>query len=248
MLNAAARGHVEVVTRDAPLDVRHARRELVALALVQRAHERDELGVARGRGRGALRVRRGAVAIDRAERHRFAAREPGLGREHVVHHVAVAQRARAAAVVRGHAAERRLRGRRYVDRIPEPVRLEARIELVEHDAGLDPGRARVDVELEQIAQVLARVEHERGADGLAALRRARAARQERYAGLGRDLQRAAAASADARHDDAERLDLVDRRVGRVAAAVVGAEQHVAFDLAAEPRLQGREVSGWHFLG
>ena len=128
------------------------------------------------------------------------------------------------------------------------MRLQARIELVEHEAGLDPGGLRLDVELEQLAQVLARVEHERGADGLAALRRARAAGQQRHPGLGRDLERALRVGRGPRHDDAERLDLVNRRVGRIAAAVVGAEQHVAFDLAAEPRLQGGEVRCWHFLG
>ncbi len=237
----AARDHVEVVAGDAPLDVRHARRDLVALALVDRSHDRGEPVVSGTRGGGRLRVGGRAVVGHVAERHGLAAREPRLGREHVVHHVAVAQRASAAAVVGGHAAERRLRRRRHVDGVPEPVRLQACIEVIEHEAGLDPGRARVDVDLEHISQVLARVEHERRADGLPALRRARAARQNRDLRLGRDLERAHGVSRGPRHDDAEWLDLVNRRVGRVAAAVVGAEQHVAFDLAAEPRLQGGEV-------
>ena len=46
----------------------------------------------------------------------------GVDREHVVHHVAVGDRARAAGVVAGHAAERRLRAGGHVDRKPQAVR------------------------------------------------------------------------------------------------------------------------------
>ena len=46
-------------------------------------------------------------------------------------------RARAAGVVAGHAADRRLRAGRDVDRKPEAVRLQLRVQRVEHDAGLD---------------------------------------------------------------------------------------------------------------
>ena len=35
--------------------------------------------------------------------------------------------------------------------------------------------------------------------------------------------------------DADRLDLVDRGIGRVAAAAGGVEQHLAVDLLAQPR-------------
>ena len=64
----------------------------------------------------------------------------------VVHHVAVGDRARSARVVAGHAAQRRLRRRADVDRKPQAVRLQPRIERVEDDAGLDGDRSRVAVE------------------------------------------------------------------------------------------------------
>ena len=74
------------------------------------------------------------------------------------------------------------------------------------------------VDLEQPVHVLAGVDDERGADGLAALRRAGAARQDRHAGGDGDLGRPNGLVGRARDDDAERLDLVDRGVRRVTAA------------------------------
>jgi hypothetical protein len=149
---ARVRGHVEVIACDTALDLRHARVDLVLLARIEPAHGRDELGVARravGSGRAAARaVRRAAVRADLAEAQRLAGRQPNVGREHVVDHVPVAQRAGSAAVVAGHPAERRLCGRRDIDREPQPVELQRRVQLIEHDAGLDPHRAPLDVEIE----------------------------------------------------------------------------------------------------
>ncbi len=58
----AARRHVEVVAGDAPLQLRHARLDLVALARVQRAHLRDELAMALARGGALARARRAVRA------------------------------------------------------------------------------------------------------------------------------------------------------------------------------------------
>ena len=130
-----------------------------------------------------------------------------------------------------------------------PSGFKRRVQLVEHDAGLDPGGAALGVDLEHAVQVLAGVDDERGADRLAALRRAGAARQDRHAGVRRRPRRAqTASSARARHDDAERLDLVDRRIGRVAAAAPGVEQHFARELAAEACLEGVERRSGHAAG
>ena len=41
----------------------------------------------------------------------------------------------------------------------------------------------------------------------------------------------------ARHDDADRLDLIDRRIGAVAPAREAIEQHFAVDLPAQLRLE-----------
>ena len=76
---------------------------------------------------------------------------------------------------------------------------------------------------------------QRAADRLAALRGAAAARQHRHALLARDRERRLDVVRVARHDDADRLDLVDRRVGAVAAAREGVEQHLALLRAPQSR-------------
>src|SRR5208337_4694606 len=62
---------------------------------------------------------------------------------------------------------------------------------------------------------------------------AAAARQHGDTFLARDRQRGGDVADFLRHDHAERLDLIDRRVGGVAAAVGSAEQHLAADFASE---------------
>ena len=82
-------------------------------------------------------------------------------------------------------------------------------------------------------QVLGEVDHQRAADGLPRLRRAAPARKESYALLAGDLQRRAHVVLRARDHHADRLDLVHRGVGGVAAAREAVEQHLALDVAAQ---------------
>ena len=63
-------------------------------------------------------------SIARAEVELGAVGEQRIDAAHVVHHVAVAYRARAAGVVSGHAAQRRLRAGGNIHRKPQAVRLE----------------------------------------------------------------------------------------------------------------------------
>jgi hypothetical protein len=112
------------------------------------------------------------------------------------------------------------------------VRPQRRVELVEDDAGLDGCRHRVAIEIDQSSQVLAVVDDERRADRLAALRAAGAARKNRNAKLAADRHCRGDVVVARGNEHADRLDLIDRRVGRVAAARSGIEQHAAFDRAA----------------
>jgi hypothetical protein len=79
------------------------------------------------------------------------------------------------------------------------------------------------VYLDQVVHMLAQVDDERRADSLSALRRAGAPRQDRHAGLRSELGRTNGFVGRARHDDAERGDLVDRGVSRVTATTAGVE-------------------------
>ena len=89
------------------------------------------------------------------------------------------------------------------------------------------------IDVQDAAQVLRAVDHQRAVHRLAALAGAAAARQHGNAFLARDRQRGGDVADLLRHDHADRLDLVDRGIGGVAAAVGAAEQHLAADLARE---------------
>ena len=116
---------VEVVAGDAAHHLRPAALDLGRVLQRQAAHEGRDAGGA------AAQLR------DRPEVEQLAARQPRARAEHVVHHVAVGDRARAAGVVARHAAQRGLRAGRHVDREPQAVRLQLRVQVVEHQAGLD---------------------------------------------------------------------------------------------------------------
>ena len=150
-----------------------------------------------------------------------------------MHHVAVGDRARAAGVVAGHAAERRLRAGRDVDRIPEAVRLQLRVEVVEHEARLDRRPCVASAS--------------KSSDACAGACCCRSPAPRRWSGRTGWCRRRAAAPAPSgrarcrarrRRRRSSRgtntptgIDLVDRGVGRVAAARGGVEQHLALDLA-----------------
>jgi hypothetical protein len=217
--------HVDVVALHAAQDLRPPRRDLVGLA----AHDRVQL-----RRERAVADRAGRDLVARAEAELGAVGEARVDRGHVVHHVAVADRARAARVVARHAADGGLRRGRHVHRKPEPVRAQERIQPVEHDAGLHRDRRARRIELDHLVQVLRMIDDQRRADRLTALRGAGAARQDRHARLERDLHRADRGGLGPGNHHADRLDLVDRRVGGVPPATRAVEQNLALDLALQP--------------
>jgi len=124
-----------------------------------------------------------------------------------------------------------------VDRVPQAVRPEPRVQGVEHDARLHRDLGAVLVEADDLAQVLRHVEDQRLAHRLAALRGAGAARQDRRAGVARDVERGREVGLVARDDDADRLDLVDGGVGGVEHAVVPPEADVRLRRGAKRRRQ-----------
>ena len=81
--------------------------------------------------------------------------------------------------------------------------------------------------------MLAEIQDQRAPDRLAGLRDATPARQDGHALLARNRQRRAHVVVGARDDHAERLDLVVRGVGGVAATAERVEQHLALQLAAQ---------------
>ena len=90
--------------------------------------------------------------------------------------------------------------------------------MVEHDAGFDLDRHRLEVQIEHGAQMLAGIDHQRSAGGLPALRAAATARQQRYFQVTGDRHRGDDIGRAARHENAHWHDLVDRRIGGIAPA------------------------------
>ena len=111
--------------------------------------------------------------------------------------------------------------------------LQLPVEVVEHDSGFDHASAVFSVERDDAVEMLGEVDDDAVIDGLAALRRAAAARGDFAAGIARDRKRPQRLVDAARDHDAGRHDLVERGVGGVAAAVEGIEKDAARDLARE---------------
>jgi hypothetical protein len=91
-------------------------------------------------------------------------------------------------------------------------------------------------------QVPGEVDDDAVIDGLAALRSAAAARRDDAARVTANRQRPQRLVHGSRHHHARRNDLVERGVGRVAAAAERVEQDLACDLSGQTRDQGAVFS------
>ena len=194
------------------------------------------------------------LLVHRPEAPALAAGRQRIDGEHVVHHVPVGDRARAARVVARHAADRRLRAGRDIDGKPQAVLAQLRIQRIEHHAGLHDRLGWRKVDLQHAVEILGVVDDERFAHRLAALRAAGAARQDRDAFLHRDGDRRARRLFAAGHNDADRLQLVDRGVGGIASAAGRVEHDLGVELLAQargetgvagPRKPDRDQGGVH---
>ena len=236
---ASRHQRIDVVAADAALNLGKTRRDLIGLTRAEREQ------IARQRLERRQRRQVGQVRRDRAEVRLAAIGQDRIDREDVLAGVAVAQRAPAARVVRGHPADGGARSGRDIDREPQTVRPQRAIEIVEHDARLDLAAASFDIEIENAGEMLRAVDHQRGVDGLPGLRRAAAARQHGDALLARQRNRALRFVDRARRHHAERHDLVVRGIGGVAAAREAVEMHLSRDLGLEPPLQPRQQAFRH---
>ena len=214
------RQYVDVVAADAPKLGGKARGNLLGFRGAQRAQPLDQIGDAT-RHMGADIVGQHAELVLRA------IRQDRIDRAHVVGHQPVADRLRPAGVVARHAADRAARVRRGIDREEQPMLAQRRIEMTQHEAGFHQRGARLRIDIQDAAQVLRAVDHQRAVHRLAALAGAAAAGQHRDTLLARDRHGCGDIADLRRYDHTDGFDLVDRRVGGVAAAIGAAEQHLA---------------------
>ncbi len=241
---AALGGHqrVKIIAAHAPLHLGKARGDLVRFARAERQQVREQLPF-----RCVARLR--LTGGDGPEADIRAVRENGVDRKHIVARRAEAQRAPAAGIVRSHAADGGAARRGDIDREPKPVRLQAPVQIVEHDARLDDGATVFHIELRDAVQMFRRVDDQPGIDGLAALGRAPAARRDRHALFARDAERRNRPFHGARNRDSSGQDLVHGRIGRIAPAVESAGQNIAIAFPFQAALQHRHCCyhSWNSL-
>ena len=118
---------------------------------------------------------------------------------------------------------------------------EKRVQLIENEARIHRHGSRLGIERPDLAQVLACIDHHSLADGLTALGRPGAARQQRHIVLGGDLDGSEHILPGSRDDHAKGLDLVDRGVRAVTAAAERVEQHFALEFPAQPGGERRDI-------
>ena len=150
---------------------------------------------------------------------------------------------RAGGIVGDHAADGGAVGRRYVRGEVQSVRPYGGVEVVENAARLDADPALARIDLEDAAEVFREVEDDAGADGLSGLRGAAAARRDRHAELRTRLDRRRDVRLRLRHDDAERHDLINARVGGVQRPADAIEADFALETRLEKGLKARDIDG-----
>jgi len=112
-------------------------------------------------------------------------------------------------------------------------------EPVEDDPRLDPRPPPLGIDRDHPVEIFAAIDDQSARHGLPALRGAAAARQYRHPFLARNRDRRRGILAALRHDDPQRFDLVDRRIGAVAPPAERVEQHLAAGFAAQPLFEAR---------
>ena len=119
------------------------------------------------------------------------------------------------------------------------------VEFVLHQTRLDAAPELFLVHFQNILHVFGKIEDDGMTDRLTGQRSAAAARQDRYAELIGDLDGRLHVLFVPRHDDADGLDLIDRRVGGIEQPRVAVEANIALDALFQLRFD-LEIIPAHF--
>ena len=187
--------------------------------------------------------RRQLLFRERPQLRRRAVGEHDLDGPHVLDRLAVAERPCPRRVVADHPADRRPVAGRDVRAEHQPQRLQVGVELVEHDARLDPHRHRALVDDADPVQVLRKVDHDPRRDRLPREARGPSPRHDGHALLGRDPHRRDHVLDRPGHHHAHRLDLVQAGVGRVQPAPAPVEIDLGTRLPGQAVMKAGEGRG-----
>ena len=172
----------------------------------------------------------------------------GLDGLDIIAHGAVANGARAAAIVAGHAADGRPARCGDVDHEHQSVVVENAVQLIERDPRLNGNALVRRIEVNDLIEMFADVDDQRFADGLAALRGAAAARQDGNVFVARDLHGGADVIFVFWHYHPDGLYLIVRRIGAVTTPAEGIEQHVSLNFPLKPPRQGAVANSGVVVG
>ncbi len=173
----------------------------------------------------------------RTNRDYPAVRQNNLGRENVIGSCAVNRNVRTGGIVRNHTADGCARAGRDVGPETKSVRIEKRIQLIEHHTRADADAAIVDVEIVDLAIVAREIDDQSFANCVPDQACAGAARCNRNVILGGGFDNGARVLRAGWKGHAEWFDLIDRRVSGVKLAGEIVEAHIA-TRSADPLLSG----------
>jgi len=125
------------------------------------------------------------------------------------------------------------------------VRTKLRIQFIQHNPRLNAYPALFHVQFEDPVVILRRIHHEALADGLAGLRGSASAQCNRATELPRKAHHADQILTGFYDDSAQRLDLINARIGRIKGARDGVEPDLAFNLPFQLAAQRRHIDQFH---
>ena len=136
-----------------------------------------------------------------------------FGRNNMVGGCSVNRDVRAGGIVGDHSAEGRTRTGRHIRAETKSVRLEKRIQLIEHDTRASTHGAFFHIEIGDLPVVARKIDNQAFADGVSDQTGARAARRDGNIRIRPCADHGARLLRAARESYADRFDLVNRRIG-----------------------------------
>ncbi len=226
-----ALGHefIQVVAAHAAHDLGKTGRDLLALA---RDDLRDTAMDLSPKSRTVLRRLQFAVS-QRPQGGTRAVAQVHIQRLHMIDGLSIPNGAGTGRIIADHAPQVGAVARRHVGPELQAMPRRRRVQLIEHDAGLNARGARLHVDFQNLVEVPAEIDDQAGPDRLAGQTRPSAARNQRQLELPGNFNGHGNIFARGRQNDARRLDLVDASVGAVEGAVIRIEQCAAGEASVE---------------
>ena len=107
--------------------------------------------------------------MQRLKMHLAAIRQQAIDSLYIVHHIAVANRSRTAAIIAGHSPQSCTIGCGDIDRIEQPVGFKETVKMIQHHARLHTGGAGLGIKFQKPIEILRGIHDQRLTDCLTGL-------------------------------------------------------------------------------